>query len=59
MTAMERLTPTAREFPELKTDTEAEVFVATADLTDYDLSGMVPVRFELRTLDNLDATITA
>ena len=33
---------------ELKTDAEAEAFVETADLADYDLSGLVPVRFELR-----------
>jgi predicted DNA binding CopG/RHH family protein/uncharacterized DUF497 family protein len=32
----------------LKTDNEAEHFVATADLSECDLSGMVPVRFEFK-----------
>ena len=32
----------------LRTDEEAERFVAEADLTEYDFSAMVPVRFELR-----------
>jgi predicted DNA binding CopG/RHH family protein len=35
-----------KPLPELKTDEEAEEFVATSDLTDYDLSGMRMVRFE-------------
>jgi predicted DNA binding CopG/RHH family protein len=35
-----------KKFPPLKTNEAAEQFVATADLTKYDLSGMVPVRFE-------------
>jgi predicted DNA binding CopG/RHH family protein len=30
----------------LKTDEAAEQFVATGDLTKYDLSGMTPIRFE-------------
>jgi len=34
--------------PELKTDEEAETFVAEADLTEYDLSGMHLVRFEFQ-----------
>ena len=33
---------------ELKTDEEAERFVAEADLTAYDLSGMHLVRFEFQ-----------
>jgi predicted DNA binding CopG/RHH family protein/uncharacterized DUF497 family protein len=37
-----------RKLPVLKTDEEAEHFVATADLSEYDLSGMVPVRFEFK-----------
>jgi predicted DNA binding CopG/RHH family protein len=37
-----------KRLPRLSTDKAAERFVATADLTDYDLSGMVPVRFELK-----------
>ena len=35
-----------KKVPTLKTDTEAEHFVATADLSNYDLSGLKPVRFE-------------
>jgi predicted DNA binding CopG/RHH family protein len=34
-----------------KTDKEAEDFVATADLADYDLSGGHVVRFELKRKD--------
>jgi predicted DNA binding CopG/RHH family protein len=37
-----------KKLPVLKTDEEAERFVDTADLSDYDLSEMVPVRFEWR-----------
>lgn len=33
-------------FPPLRSDEEAEAFVADADLTEYDLSEMVTVRFE-------------
>jgi predicted DNA binding CopG/RHH family protein len=40
-----------KKFPILRTDEEAEYFVATADLTKYDLSDMVPMRFELRPKD--------
>ncbi len=40
-----------KNWPELKTDDEAERFVATADLTEYDFAQMVPVRFELRHKD--------
>ena len=40
-----------RKFPVLRNDEEAEHFVATADLTEYDLSDMVPMRFELRPKD--------
>lgn len=35
-----------KKIPTLKSDREAEAFVATADLTAYDLSGAKPVRFE-------------
>ena len=35
-----------RKLPRLKSDREAEVFVETADLTEYDLSRFEPVRFE-------------
>ena len=37
-----------KPLPELKTDEEAERFVAEADLTEYDLSGMRLVRFEFQ-----------
>lgn len=40
-----------KKFPEFKTDAEAEAFVASADLSEYDLSDMVPMRFELRRKD--------
>jgi predicted DNA binding CopG/RHH family protein len=35
-----------KRIPSFQTDEEAERFVATADLTDYDLSGGIPVIFE-------------
>jgi len=35
-----------RPFPVFQTDEEAEAFVQDADLGDYDLDAMVPVRFE-------------
>ena len=37
-----------KTIPSFKTDQEAEDFVATSDLTEYDLSGGRIVRFELR-----------
>jgi len=40
-----------KKFPDFKTDAEAEAFVETADLSEYDLSDMIPVRFELRPKD--------
>ena len=40
-----------KPIPTFKTDKEAEDFVATADLTDYDLSGGEVVRFELKPKD--------
>ena len=35
-----------KAMPSLKSDTEAETFVASADLSEYDLSGFAPVKFE-------------
>ena len=35
-----------RKIPAFKTDEEAERFVDTADLSEYDLSGLTPTRFE-------------
>jgi predicted DNA binding CopG/RHH family protein len=40
-----------KKFPDFKTDAEAEAFIETADLSEYDLSDMVPMRFELRRKD--------
>lgn len=40
-----------KKFPVFKTDEDAEHFVATADLSEYDFSDMVPVRFELKRKD--------
>lgn len=37
-----------KKIPTFKSDKEAEAFVATADLTEYDLSGAKPVRFEFQ-----------
>lgn len=43
MSSKDKLKP----LPRLKTDEDAERFVSESDLTEYDLSGFVPVRFEL------------
>jgi predicted DNA binding CopG/RHH family protein len=40
-----------KPIPTFKTDREAEEFVASADLTDYDLSGGRIVHFEMRPKD--------
>jgi predicted DNA binding CopG/RHH family protein len=47
-----------KKIPAFKSDEEAERFVDTADLTDYDLSGAKPVRFEFekRGIDADDQT---
>jgi predicted DNA binding CopG/RHH family protein len=37
-----------KKLPRLKSDKEAEEFVGKADLTEYDLSGMRPIRFEFQ-----------
>ncbi len=37
-----------KKLPRLKSDKEAEEFVEKADLTEYDLSGMRPIRFEFQ-----------
>ena len=36
----------SKPLPSLKSDADAEQFVATADLSQYDLSGFKPMRFE-------------
>ena len=37
-----------KKLPKLRSDKQADDFVRTADLAQYDLSGMVPVRFEFK-----------
>jgi predicted DNA binding CopG/RHH family protein len=37
-----------KKLPNFRTDAEAEHFVETADLSEYDLSGLVRVRFEFK-----------
>jgi predicted DNA binding CopG/RHH family protein len=37
-----------KKLPKLRSDKEAEEFVANSDLTEYDLSGMRMVRFEFQ-----------
>ena len=38
---------TLKQFPEFKSDEEAEQFVANTDLSDYDFSDFKPMRFEI------------
>ena len=40
-----------KTIPTFKTDKEAEDFVATADLTEYELSGGQVMRFEMKRKD--------
>jgi predicted DNA binding CopG/RHH family protein len=40
--------PRLKKLPVLRTDEAAERFVATSDLSEYDLSGMVPALFEFK-----------
>ena len=41
-----------KPWPVLKSDEEAERFVATADLTEHDFGRMVPMRFEYAAEDS-------
>ncbi len=41
-----------KTIPTFKTDKEAEAFVATADLSQYDLSGGHVMRFEMKPKDS-------
>lgn len=43
-----RLSTMKKKLPKLKSDKEAEEFVAKSDLTEYDLSGMRMTRFEFQ-----------
>jgi predicted DNA binding CopG/RHH family protein len=38
--------PVLRKLPKFQSDVEAEYFIDTADLTEYDLGQMTPYRFE-------------
>jgi predicted DNA binding CopG/RHH family protein len=38
----------SKSFPTFKTDEEAENFVDSADLSEYDFSGFEPMRFEFK-----------
>ena len=49
------MTKKLKKLPILKTDREAERFVEEADLTDYDLSDMVPTPFRF---ERKEATMT-
>ena len=40
-----------KKIPKFRTDKAAEQFVATADLSKYDLSGLQPVKFEFEKKD--------
>lgn len=40
-----------KKFPRLRSDEEAEQFLETADLSEYDFSEFKPVRFEFRNKD--------
>jgi predicted DNA binding CopG/RHH family protein len=40
-----------KKIPKFKTDKAAEQFIATADLSKYDLSGLQPVKFEFEMKD--------
>jgi predicted DNA binding CopG/RHH family protein len=41
----------SKAIPIFKNDEEAEAFVDTADLSEYDLSGFAPARFEFEVKD--------
>jgi len=41
----------SKRFPDLKSDEDADAWLQGADLTEYDLSGMKKVRFELARKD--------
>ena len=41
----------SKKFPDLKSDEEADAWLRSADLAEYDLSGMKKVRFELARKD--------
>jgi predicted DNA binding CopG/RHH family protein len=40
-----------KKIPDFKTDADAEAFIDSADLSEYDLSGFKPMRFEFQMKD--------
>jgi len=42
-----------KPLPRLQSDEEAETFLETADLSEYDLTGMVPAKFEFKPKDRI------
>lgn len=48
---MKKKTPPKKRMPVLKSDEEAERFVDTADLTQFDLSTFKPMQFEFERKD--------
>ena len=50
---MKRSPPSKKTFPNLDSDAEAEAFLERADLSEYDLSEMIPMRFELKPKDKV------
>ena len=48
---MKKKAPPEKRMPTFKTDKEAERFVDTADLTEFDLSGFKPTQFEFERKD--------
>ena len=41
----------SKKFPDLRSDEEADAWLQSVDLSEYDLSGMKKVRFELARKD--------
>lgn len=50
----ERAKPTLKPFARFETDEEAERFVDTADLSEYDFSAFQPLRFEAEPKEEAD-----
>lgn len=50
---MTRSSPNKKNLPALNSDAEAEAFLEKADLSEYDLSEMIPMRFELKPKDKV------
>ena len=50
---MKRSPANKKNFPALNSDEEAEAFLERANLSEYDLSEMIPMRFELKPKDKV------